>query len=130
MRITHFEMFSFLFNTYNMNSYILVFLILLPLSLTTGLPQCSSLCSVNNCASCINSTCSSCMIGYTLTTTSNTSIISCTKNNCTISNCSLCSASGACLKCADPYSIYNLTVGSCVQQCSLSNCDLCKAGSN
>lgn len=77
------------------------FLLLLTYTKTIGLPQCSTNCSVANCAQCTNSTCNACFNGYSL------SLNTCTVNICNVTGCSLCDSKGACLKCTNLYAVYN-----------------------
>jgi len=48
--------------------------------------------------------------------------------NCSIPACSLCS-NQTCLRCTDPYSVFNSSSSTCVPSCNLTNCAKCKAGS-
>ncbi len=90
---------------------------------STVLISCKNKCSTG-CQQCSNSTCSTCLSGYTYISAS----ASCSPNTCTVTGCSACDASGVCLRCTDPYQSVNAASNSCAENCPLANCAKCLSG--
>lgn len=92
---------------------------------------CNVSCNVRNCNNCSNNVCSSCVLGFNLTTgTVNGSIVQvCSLFTCTKANCTLCDQTGACVQCSSGYFL-NTTAGTCYTNCTAyAGCINCAAGS-